>query len=485
MQLKVGAITESVEVSAAAMMVDTATSSIQTTYDEKLMASLPVWGRDPRQSMELLMPGAVAAGTGASYNVPVTSFNGVSGLTNNYRIDGSDVNDYFHGSAAAYPPAENMAEFSVNTSLPDASVGRGAGGQMEAVMKSGANDLHGQAWGYLQNGGWNANSWQNNWAGVPRQPLSQRWYGGNTGGPVFIPKLYNGRNKTFFFTSYEHTSTTQTATFNGQTITNAERTGDFTNSPNGIPVVDGAPMPIIPKSRFTKMGDFLTSSTQILPAPTAGLTTYRWQPSQIQAVNTFAAKIDHYFSTKHRVFGSLWWGRDVANADNLSMAVFGGAATYYGYPNPKLQWSYSKLLQSWTVNDTYTISPSMLNNFILGVRRLAIPLLNTYSPTNTLFTAADLGVGSVGDANAPDVQRVNMPRIMPYGIYNGYVSQLPQNSIYIADNYTITHGRHTWKMGLEIRQYHEHRTRLSLPAGTSVSRTAGKPTAGQAMVSPT
>ena len=217
-QLKVGAITESVEVSAAAMMVDTATSSIQTTYDEKLMASLPVWGRDPRQSMELLMPGAVAAGTGASYNVPVTSFNGVSGLTNNYRIDGSDVNDYFHGSAAAYPPVENMAEFSVNTSLPDASVGRGAGGQMEAVMKSGANDLHGQAWGHLQNGGWNANSWQNNWAGVPRQPLSQRWYGGNTGGPVFIPKLYNGRNRSFFFTSYERTSTTQTATFTGRPL---------------------------------------------------------------------------------------------------------------------------------------------------------------------------------------------------------------------------------------------------------------------------
>lgn len=84
--LQVGAATESVEVSAAATIVDVTNSTIKTTYDEKLMGALPVWGRDARQTMELLMPGAVAAGTGLSYNVPITSFNGVSGLTNNYRL---------------------------------------------------------------------------------------------------------------------------------------------------------------------------------------------------------------------------------------------------------------------------------------------------------------------------------------------------------------------------------------------------------------
>jgi hypothetical protein len=97
----------------------------------------------------------------------------------------------------------------------------------------------------------------------------------------------------------------------------------------------------------------------------------------------------------------------------------------------------------------------MLNNFILGVRRLAIPVGNTYSPTNAQFTASDLGVGSVGDVQAPDVQRVSMPRIMPYGVYNGYIDNMTQNSVYIADNFSITRGRHTVKMGLEIRQYHE------------------------------
>ena len=81
--------------------------------------------------MEVLMPGATAAGTGASFFIPVTSFNGVSQLTNNYDIDGAAMNDYMHGSAAAnFPQSENVQEFSVASALPDASVGRGAGGQI-------------------------------------------------------------------------------------------------------------------------------------------------------------------------------------------------------------------------------------------------------------------------------------------------------------------------------------------------------------------
>ena len=288
-------------------MVDTVTSTVQTTFDEKLLTAMPVWGRDPRQTLELLMPGAAAAGTGASYNVPVTSFNGVSGLSNNYRIDGSDTNDYFHGSATAMPAAENLTEFTVTTNAPDASVARAAGGQVEAVMKSGTNVPHGAAWGYFQNSGWNANSWQNNWAKIPRSALSQRWYGGNLGGPVYIPHVYDGRNRTFFFATYERTSTTQGATFTGQTITEAERNGDFTNSPNGIPVLDGMPTPILPKSRFSKMGAFLASRKDIVPSPTSGLTTYSWQPSQTLTVQPNAFKFDHYFSDRHRIFGSLWW----------------------------------------------------------------------------------------------------------------------------------------------------------------------------------
>jgi hypothetical protein len=202
-------------------------------------------------------------------------------------------------------------------------------------MKSGGNDLHGQAWGYFQDGDWNANTWQNNWMGIARQPFSQQWYGGNIGGPVYIPKLYNGKNKTFFFTSYERTSTSQSTTSTGQTISNAERQGDFTNSPDGIPVIDGVPTPIIPVSQFSTMGQFLSSNTSVLPAPTGGETTYSWNPSQNDVTWTFTGRIDHNFNDRHRLFGSLWWYNDTPSFDDLFFS-FGQASWATQYPTPKL-----------------------------------------------------------------------------------------------------------------------------------------------------
>jgi hypothetical protein len=451
--LKVGTSKQTIEVSAAANMVNTVAATIQTTFDERILDAIPIWGRDPREAMELLMPGAVAAGTAASYYVPVTSFNGMSGLANNYRIDGSDSNDYQHGSASPYPPMEDLSEFSVTTNVSDASTGRGAGGQIEAVLKSGTNDLHGQVWGYFQNGAWNANSWQNNWEGIPKNHLSQQWWGGSVGGPVYIPKLYNGKGKTFFFTSYEHTSTSGTSTSAGQTITNEEREGNFTNSPDGIPVINGVPTPVIDPTSFTTMGKFLAAHTDVLPGPTNGVDTYVWNPSRTEVVQSFAGKIDHNFSEKHRLFGSLWWYRDVPTFDDMYYS-FGQASWGTQYPNPKATWGEPVKLQDWTINDTYTISPTTLNNVIVGVKRLAISMTNTYNPSNALFNAADLGIGAVGDVNSPDVQQVSFPRAMGMGLWNGYVNPMTQNSYYIADNFTTIRGRHTLKAGMEFRNYH-------------------------------
>lgn len=453
--LQVGSANQSVEVSATAAMVNTMEATVQTTYDRNLLEAVPVFGRDPRATMEALMPGATPAGTAASSPMPVTSFNGVAGTSNNYRIDGSDVNDYFHGAPTAYPPNENVQEFSVTSSVPDASVARGAGGQIEAVMKSGTNDLHGQGWAYLQNGGWNANSWQNNWQGISRQPYNRQWYGGNGGGPVLIPGIYNGKNKTFFFSSYERTSTSQTEAMVGQTMSDAERSGNFTNDPSGVPVINGVPTPVLQVSMFSKMGSFLTANKDVLPAPTAGLNTLSWMAHDTSTVQTFVGKIDHNFNDKHRLFGSLWWSRNVPVCDSMALCVFGGASWASHYPNSKVQWSYPQKIQSWTLNDTYTLSSSAVNNFIFGVKRLDISVANTYSPSNALFNASDLGVGAVADVKAPDVQSISFPRSMGMGIYNGYIDNMTQNSFYAVDNLTIMRGRHTFKMGVEIRQYHE------------------------------
>ncbi|HWA94451.1 MAG TPA: carboxypeptidase-like regulatory domain-containing protein [Terracidiphilus sp.] len=455
--LAVGADTETVTVSGSEAMVDTESANNLTTIDPDLIQGIPVQGRDPRESMEVLMPGATAAGTGASFFIKVTSFNGVSQLTNNYNVDGAAMNDYMHGSAASsFPQSENLSEFSVASALPDASVARGAGGQIEATLKNGTNKFHGQFWTYLQNGAWNANSWSNNFQGVKRQPFHQTWYGGNIGGPITIPKLYNGKNKSFFFVSFERTSTSKKSTTSGQTITDAERSGDFTDSPDGIPVVNGTPMPVIPASNFGPLGQALNSSegTTIMPAPTSGTNTFTWNPSYSAVVKTWVVRLDENIGNKNRIFGSLYWYNDSPTFDDM-YDEFGEASWATQYPNPKATWGEPVQTKVWAVNDTYTISPTMLNNFVLGLTQTEISVTNTCSPCSGIVNPANTGINAVGDNLAPDIQQISTPRSMGMGIYQGYVNPMTQHTWDITDNFTWAKGRHTIKAGIELRNYHE------------------------------
>lgn len=456
-KLELGVATQTVTVSGSSAMVDTETANNLTTIDPTLIDAIPVEGRDPREAMEVLMPGATAAGTGASFFIPVTSFNGVSQLTNNYEIDGASINDYMHGSAAAnYPQSENTAEFSVASAIPDASVGEGAGGQIEATLKSGTDKFHGEAWSYLQNGAWNANSWSNNFQGITRQPFHQEWYGGNIGGPVWIPKLYNGRNRTFFFLSYERTSTSKNSTTTGQTITNPERSGDFTNSPDGVPVVNGVPMPVIPSSDFGPIGQLLNSSsgTTVMPAPTSGVDTFTWNPSDVSLIQTWVVRIDENFSSKHRVFGSLWWYNDNPTFQDM-YDEFSEASWATQYPNPQATWGEPVQTKVWAVNDTYQITSSMLNNFVLGITQSAISVTNTCAPCAGVVNPSNTGIAAVGDTLAPDITEISTPRNMGVDIWNGYINPSNLHTWNITDNVTWTKGRHTIKTGLLLRNYHE------------------------------
>ncbi len=456
-RMRVGVATQTVTVSGSSVMVDTETANNLTTIDPALIEAIPVEGRDPRESMETLMPGATAAGTGQSFFIPVTTFNGVSQYSNNYDIDGAAVNDYMHGSAATdYPQEENIAEFSVASALPDASVGQAAGGQIEATLKSGTNQIHGEFWTYLQNGAWNANSWSNNFQDVPRQPFNQQWYGGNVGGPVWLPKLYNGRNKTFFFLSYERTSTSKQSTTTGQTITNAERTGDFTNSPDGVPVVNGTPMPVIPQSDFGPIGKSLNASggTAIMPAPTSGIDTFTWNPSDVSVIQTWVVRVDENLGSRNRVFGSLYWYNDNPTFQDM-YDEFSEASWATQYPNPGATWGEPIQTKVWAVNDTYQIKPSMLNNFVLGITQTEISVTNTCAPCTGVVNPSNTGINAVGDTLAPDIAEISTPRNMGVDIWNGYVNPMTQFTWDITDNFTWTKGKNTIKAGFELRNFHE------------------------------
>src|SRR6185437_10659583 len=171
------------------------------------VADLPLNGRDILQLMTLnagvsdknSSGGTLQVNTFAfgNYSSPV-SINGARGNGTNFVLDNASNNDLYTNIAAPFPNPDAIQEVSVQTSTFDAQYGRGVGGVVNAVTRSGSNELHGSTYDYLRN--YNLNG-SNYFSG--RDTLKRNQFGANVGGPVVIPKLYDGHNRTFFFFSYQ------------------------------------------------------------------------------------------------------------------------------------------------------------------------------------------------------------------------------------------------------------------------------------------
>jgi hypothetical protein len=221
--LKVGAVTESVTVSGEASLVTTDTG-VSNVVDRKYIENMPLNGRS-FQDLMLLSPGTVTNSpqNTANANSGTISVNGQGAASNSFIVDGVSANvgagnkgGYSNiGNAGALPngtsvgttqslvSVDALQEFRVETSSYSAEYGRTPGGQFSFTTRSGSNGLHGSAFDYLRNDYFDANDWFNNYYAVSRQPLRQNDFGGTLGGPIDIPHLYNGHNKTFFFANYE------------------------------------------------------------------------------------------------------------------------------------------------------------------------------------------------------------------------------------------------------------------------------------------
>jgi hypothetical protein len=235
-----GSVTESVTVEADALQVDTesatATGLINGTQIRELSLS--------QRNYEELVALAPGVSSGVSDNIFVGvetpgggtneidfSINGNRFSQNNWTIDGADnVDRGGNFSLLNYPSVDAIAEFKILRSLYGAESGRGAGGEIDVVTRSGTHSFHGGLYEFLRNDKLNANSYINNQAGITRDPLRYNDFGWTFGGPVFIPHVYNAsRNKTFFFYSEEIRRIVTFTTFNATVPNQSERQGIFAN----------------------------------------------------------------------------------------------------------------------------------------------------------------------------------------------------------------------------------------------------------------
>lgn len=300
--LPVGAVFETVTVEGGAPLVNTESASVSTVVDHKYVENMPLNGRS-FQDLILLTPGVVTNSPQAGVSIGVTgefSVNGQRTESNYYTVDGVSANTGTYalstnaGGVSGSLPASTalgttqglvsvdaLEEFRVQSSTYSAEYGRSPGGQFSFATRSGTNQWHGTAFNYLRNDFFDANDWFNNYFQQAQPALRQNDFGGTLGGPVEIPHVYAGRDKTFFFFSYEGLRLRQPQAANVSFVPDAQLRAS-TPAPlaqvlNGFPVANGVDL-------GTGFAEFIGASSS---------------PSKIDATSF---RLDHAIRDKLKLF---------------------------------------------------------------------------------------------------------------------------------------------------------------------------------------
>ncbi len=281
--LELGQSRQTIEVQASALQLDSEDSRSAVTVNQTLVNTLPLEvAGTVRSPFDLASLTPEAKNTGSSQGFALGG-----GQADSYQatLDGVSVATsralQKNWVASNAPSVEAITQFTVDTNGFKAEYGHAGGGVMMFIAKSGTNQFHGSAYEFLRNNDFDANDWFSNRAGKPRQIYKQNDFGATVGGPVWIPKVYNGRNKTFFFFSYEGFRNRNGATNATATVPTAEMyNGDFSNWVNSsgrqIPIYD-------PISQVTNPNGSVTR----VQFPGNKIPSTSFNPTAIQALKVF------------------------------------------------------------------------------------------------------------------------------------------------------------------------------------------------------
>ena len=268
--LKPGSVSETVEVVSSIPVLETQDASVGQVVDQRNVDRLPLNGRNFTFLAQLAAgvntPQADTRGNAAS---GAFAANGLRPAQNNYLLDGIDNNsdtvDFLNGTNfVVLPPVDAVEEFKVQTSDFSAEFGRSGAAVLNATIKSGTNQIRGAVWEFFRNDKLDAADYFENAGGVPKGELRQNQFGFTAGGPVIIPKVFNGRNKLFFFGDYEGFRRVQGTVLNGQVPTALERSSNYTNLADLITLGPGG-------NQTDALGRSVPTGTVFDPATTRAL----------------------------------------------------------------------------------------------------------------------------------------------------------------------------------------------------------------------
>jgi hypothetical protein len=439
--LSTGDVTESVTVTGGAPLIESEKSAIAQVIDNKTIVELPLNGRNFIQ-LGSLIPGATG---GAPGNSTITSRQGGFALSvngqraeyNNYLLDGLDNNEADIGLAVIIPSIDAIQEFKVQTANYSAEFGRASGAIVQVATKGGSNQFHGTAYDFIRNQIFDAT----NKFSAQRDPLHRNQFGFSIGGPVWIPKIYNGHNRTFFFFNSEWLRLRQGFTGNYIVPTSAQRSGDFTGLAtiyDPLNVVGGKRQPfsgnMIPASRLNAISQKILAG---LPLPNNGNPARNYQIRQVAPTNSNqqTIRLDQAITQRDQLFIRL--SRSDSTQDTPALPYNG--LSILNHP------------RGFVVGYTRIFSSKIVNDVRIGAQRYRF---DDIPDSLGVDYPSQLGLPVYGaDSHYLQYPGLSVSNITSISSQSALPLFRAENTFQYADTVTIGAGRHSLAIGGDYRAY--------------------------------
>jgi hypothetical protein len=450
--LRVGAVTETVEVAGGAPLLSTESATVGTVIDNNRIVELPLNGRSftqlialsPNVAANVVNSGGQAAtrqgGDRAGQEISIA---GMRREYMNFTLDGVQNTDPNFNTYALLPSIDALQEFKVATGVYPAEFGHLAA-QVNVSTASGTNEYHGTLFDFLRNNYFDARPYGFTSVVPVSAPFKWNQYGFTLGGPVWIPKVFNGKNRLFFVSNYEGFNLRQQTQTVYTTFPAAFRTGDFSQALPAHVITDpltGAPFPnnMIPANRLDPLAIKLLQYYPTPNIPSAGLSNnYLALDNITENKYQITERADFVQSTK-----STWFGR-------YSMQHELGIMPALDQNGMSLATDAKQMM----INNTLILSPSLLNEFRVGYLRF----FNNYAPELANKTDVVKQLGLPGLLSDPAPPAWGIPQINLSNGFSGFGNNADgpyttwDHILQFVDDVSWTRGSHSFKFGADIER---------------------------------
>ncbi len=441
LELAIGEVTQTIEVQAAAAAIDTDTSTVGHVVTQRQVTELPLNGRN---FLQLLFLGAGAVETTGEQGSmrqgvgDAISINGARPTSNNYMLDGTANTDTALNTPAIVLSVDAIQEFKEQTSTYSAEYGFSAN-QINIISRSGTNSLHGSVFWFLRNDALDARSFfQRSIA-----PLRQNQFGFVAGGPLYVPKVYDGRNKTFWLANYEGARIRRGIDRFANVPSADMLAGRFSTTVTDP--VTGQPFPnnVVPETRFSRIGN--QARQKYFPAPSIDLPqgNYRDTKSLPNDTNQQTYRFDQMLGRFGTVFGRVTWG-DFTNTAAGTISPGGLGEVFFRQET-----------QNWQVSHTLTIGPAIVNQFRFGYVEFTA---NQFGTPATQADVDALGITGIF-TNLADTQRAYPTIGFQSGGWAGVGGNVNATTLSnqpmwdVSNGTTVVRGNHSFGFGASYRRW--------------------------------